>query len=57
MQKRHFEIIARAIKTRLSFVGPEEQKTLRGMADSFCDEFARVNPEFKPSRFLTACGF
>lgn len=49
MQKRHFEMIARIVR---SIVEPKERTRV---AREFAMECAKANPLFDESRFLAAC--
>ncbi len=53
MQRRHFELIARVIKTQAPQCPP---KHLERLAEDMADELAGTNAGFDRARFLKACG-
>jgi hypothetical protein len=56
MQRRHFELLAEAIKEFRKFATPEERKTIEAFAQSLAVRFKQANGGFKPERFFKACG-
>lgn len=55
MTKKHFELVARVIKSMPSFA-PTLRAQRASCANAFADEFERENPRFDRARFLAACG-
>jgi hypothetical protein len=51
MTKKHFQVIAAVIARGAGFEDSERTR----IAEALADEFAKFNPLFDRSRFLTAC--
>lgn len=58
MTKKDYELIAKVIRREAEKWKPDsgQARIIDDIFQSFCDELARVNPNFDQDKFLTACG-
>jgi hypothetical protein len=56
MTKKHYEAIARDVKTAYTVANRQQRPAIQKLAVSLCNTFIADNPRFNREMFLLACG-
>lgn len=55
LTKKHFNMIAAALRQARQHTNPDEHNTIDVVADKLAEQFAKDNPRFDELQFLEAC--